>query len=165
MVFSLLPSSDMSELLSSEMELPLSASPMETSQYSPVDNLNHTERGNIDTFLDPSYSITDRAKLNALPYFLPFFRSQTLPYDPALTRWTKWLSKCLTFEQDTDTVWKLEQGLKLRVLINPADILAILRELHDGFGHHAMPAVYHHCKPRYKVPAAPKIIQRNVHGC
>lgn len=51
------------------------------------------------------------------------------------------------------------------MLLNPDDILAILRELHDGFGHRALPAVYHHFKLRYWIPAAAKVIRQYIHGC
>lgn len=41
----------------------------------------------------------------------------------------------------------------------------MLRELHDGFGHRALPAVYHHFRLRYCVPAASKVIKQYIRGC
>ena len=55
--------------------------------------------------------------------------------------------------------------LKLKVLETPGALLAVLKELHDGFVHRALPAVYHHFRLRYWVPAAAKVIKHYIEGC
>ena len=121
------------------------------------------EVGNVDTFQDPCYTPGDRAKLRALAYVHAFFVSGALPTDPRERRWVRWLAKRLTF--DSDSLWKVDRSLKLRVLETPVDILASLKELHDGFGHRAMPAVYHYFRLRYWIPAAAKVNKQYIDGC
>lgn len=47
----------------------------------------------------------------------------------------------------------------------PADLRTVLKELHDGFGHRALPLVYHHFKLRYWVPAAAQDIKHYIESC
>lgn len=96
MVFSTLPAADMDDLVSSTSELPLSTSPVVDIHQRLLGEEDHTERGNVHTFLDPSYSAKDCAKLNSLPYVHSFLSSRALPEDPVLARWTQWLTKHFT---------------------------------------------------------------------
>ena len=59
----------------------------------------------------------------------------------------------------------MDKTHKLRVLETPAALLAILKELHDGFGHRALPAVYYYFKLRYWIPVAAKVIRHYIEGC
>lgn len=122
-----------------------------------------TEVGNIHTFNNPIYSWKDRVKLRALPHVRAFLESGLLPADSTLSRWVKWLAKRFTL--DSGVIWKVERALKLKVLESPEAILVILKELHDGFGHRALPGVYHHFQLRYWIPAAAKVIKQYIDGC
>ena len=160
MVLTLLPPAEVEALISLE-QLPLTALP------TPPDVLDvdpALEVGNVHTFLDPCYSSKDRYKLRALPFLRAHFTSGALPCDPLLAHWVRWLAKRLVYD-DSSAIWKVEHALKLKVLERPSDMLAVLRELHDGFGHRAMPAVYHHLRLRYWVPAAAKVIKQYIDGC
>ena len=123
--------------------------------------------GNIHTFLDPCYSSKDRYKLRALLYLRMPFVSGTLPSDSSLVHWVRWLAKWLVYDDCGDrggTIWRVENILKLKVLEQPSDMLVVLRELHDGFGHRALPAVYHHFRLRYWVLVAAKVIKQYING-
>lgn len=65
---------------------------------------------------------------------------------------------------DGTDIWKLDKVLKLKVLKRPDEMLAVLKELYDGFGHRGLAAVYHHFKLRYWVPAAAKAIKQYIEG-
>ena len=52
--------------------------------------------------------------------------------------------------------------LKLKVLETPDTFLGVLKELNNGFGHRALPAIYHHFKLRYWIPAAIKVIKHYI---
>lgn len=142
MVLTLLPPAEVEALISSE-ELPLTALP------TPPDVLDvdpALEVGNVHMFLDPCYSSKDRYKLRALTFLRAHFTSGALPSDALLAHWVRWLAMRLVYD-DSGATWKVEHALKLKVLERPSDMLAVLRELHDGFGHRAMLAVYHHFCP------------------
>ena len=113
------------------------------------------------TFVEPCYSAKDRAKLHALAHLRGFFLDGSSP--PELRSWVKWLAKRLTF--DGVTIWKTTGSLQLKVLESPEEILPVLRELHDGFGHRGLAAVLHHFRLRYWIPAAAKVIRQYISGC
>ena len=133
------------------------------------DSLPPVEVGNVHTLLDQSYSPKDRAKLRALMHLREFFvsghvtPSASNPGAVADVKWVRWRAKKLTF--DGSAIWKIDKSLKLKVLETPKELLNVLKELHDRFGHRALPAVYHHFKLRYWVPAAAKVIKHYIEGC
>ena len=144
-------------------DLPLTALPTLPSAGVPEAIPSAVEVGNVHTFRAPCYSSKDRGKLDALPCLRAFFTSGTLPSDPVVARWVRWLAKRLIYEDDS--IWRIDHAFKLKVLEQPSAILAVLRELHDGFGHRALPGVYHHFKLRYWIPAAAKVIKQYIEGC
>ena len=97
-----------------------------------------------------------RAKLRALLHLREYFSSRHTPADQVSAQWVKWLAKKLIY--DGTDIWKLDKSLKLKVLEKSEDMLGVLKELHDGFGHRRLASVYHHFKLRYWVPAAAKVI-------
>ena len=108
--------------------------------------------GNIHTFLDPYYSSKDRYKLHALLYLQMHFLSGALPSDPSLVHWVRWLAKWLVYDDCVyrgGTIWRVENIFELKVLEQPSSMLVVLHELHDGFGHRALPAVDHYFRLRY----------------
>lgn len=166
MALTVLPPSVVASLVSLP-DLPLSALPALPALPSAhvPDIPSAVEVGNVHTFSSPCYSPKDRGKLHALPFLRAFFTSGTLPSDPVLTRWVRWLAKRLMYDVANDTIWRIDSTFKLKVLEQPSDVLAVLQELHDGFGHRALPAVYHHFKLRYWIPAAAKVIKQYIEGC
>ena len=124
-------------------------------------SLPPTDTAIPSAFVEACYSAKDRAKLHALSHLRSFFLHGTAP--PELDTWVRWLAKRLTFEGDS--IWKLSGSLKLKVLESPGDILPVLRELHDGFGHRGLAAVLHHFQLRYWIPAAAKVIRQYISGC
>ena len=166
MALTVLPPSVVASLVSLP-DLPLSALPALPALPSAhvPDIPSAVEVGNVHTFSSPCYSPKDRGKLHALPFLRAFFTSGTLPSDPVLTRWVRWLAQRLMYDVANDTIWRIDSTFKLKVLEQPSDVLAVLQELHDGFGHRALPAVYHHFKLRYWIPAAAKVIKQYIEGC
>ena len=164
------------EQLTGYPELPLTALPSVLLFTAPASEMSQpevgvpkdrsvapVEVGNVHTLLDQAYSPKDRAKLRALLHLREFFISGRVASDVTDVKWVKWLAKKLTF--DGSTIWKIDKTLKLKVLETPMGLLAVLKELHDGFGHRALPAVYHHFKLRYWIPAAAKVIKHYIEGC
>ena len=141
-------------------DLPLSALPVSDSG-SPTPLLPAAvEVGNVHTLLSQGYSTKDQGKLRALLHLRESFTTRHSPVD---NKWVRWLAKKLTF--DGSDIWKIDKTLKLKVLETPSALLAVLKELNDGFGHRALPAVYHHFKLRYWVPAAARVIKHYIEGC
>lgn len=168
MALSLIPVADAEELVSSP-NLPLTALALTTEV--PSDHLaadgpgGSVEMGNVHTFNHPSYSAKDRAKLDALLHVRAYFVSKALPTDRSLAQWVRWLANRLTYDAYDGSIWKVERSLRLKVLETPGDMLAVLKELHDGFGHRALPAVFHHFRLRYWIPAAAKVLKQYIEGC
>lgn len=140
MVLSSLPPVLVEPLLSGY--LPMTALPAVPNIVSPLPSLS-----------DPGYSIKDGAKLDALAHVCTFFESRSLPSNPNLAHWVKWLAKRLVFDENR-VLWKIDKAFKLKALEKPLEVLSMLRELHVGFGHRALPAVYQHFRLCYWVPAA-----------
>lgn len=118
-------------------------------------------------FVASCYSAKDRATLYALSHLRSFFLHGTTPSEsgtpPGVGIWVKRLAKRLSF--DGSSIWKLSNSLKLKVLESPSEILPVLRELHDGFGHRGLAAVLHHFQLRYWIPASAKVIRQYISGC
>ena len=115
-------------------------------------NKSFADVGNIHTFLDPYYSSKDWYKLHALLYLRMHWVFGALPSDHSFVHWVQWLAKWLVYDDCGDRggiIWRVENILKLKVLEQPSNVLVVLHELHDGFGHRALSAVYHHFSLRY----------------
>ena len=146
-------------------DLPLSALPalslpvLAADPELPPQSTASVEVGNVHTLLTQGYSAKEQGKLRALLHLREFYTTG----NSSENKWVRWLSKKLTF--DGSDIWKVDKTLKLKVLETPGALLQVLKELHDGFGHRALPAVYHHFKLRYWVPAAAKVIKHYIEGC
>jgi len=160
MVTSRLPTCAL-ELLVTQAEIPLTslpAKPLDMEDGVMEDSVvsESAQIGNIHTFHDPAYSAKDKDKLSALPHVRAFLTSGFVPGDATTARLVRWLGKKIQLEDGS--LWKVDKTLKLRVLESPDDVYTVLRELHDGFGHHRLASVYNHFKLRYWVPCASKMI-------
>ena len=158
MVLTSLPPKVVKQLLSVESDLLLSTE-VNARELAPL-SLSAVKVGNVHTLLTQGYSPKEQEKLRALLHLRGFFVYGQSPLD---NKWIRWLMKKLSF--DGPIIWKMDKTLKLQVLETPAAMLAVLKELHDGFGHRALPTVYHHFKLRYWIPVVAKVIRHYIEGC
>ena len=163
MALSALPVAEVESLVSSA-EFSMSAHAL-VGAPEPYVSPKAAEIGNVHTFSHSSYFAQDQAKLDALTHVRLFFTFGALPVDRGVAHWVRWLAHQLIFDPFSGTIWKEERTLRLKVLETPADILAVMKELHDGFGHRALPAVYHHFRLQYWIPPAAEVIKQYIEGC
>lgn len=109
-------------------------------------------------------STYDKEMLKAIPECRKYLDGGGKPKG-RVWKLVKRLAKKVWMDEDGKDMWVTGPASKARVLEKQEEFQAIMRELHDGMGHHQLRAVLAYFTTRYWIPAAPKLIESYIRSC